>query len=94
MNVFYRVDKSHSKTVGGTGLGLSIVKHIAMVHGADIKGQKYSWKGNYYNSHVQAGIIIFLYAVEDSILSSTAFCLGFHTMCYHNIFLSETEVII
>lgn len=33
---FYRVDKSHSKTVGGTGLGLSIVKHVAMVHGADI----------------------------------------------------------
>ena len=33
---FYRVDKSHSKTVGGTGLGLSIVKHIAMRHNADI----------------------------------------------------------
>ena len=23
---FYRVDKSHSKTVGGTGLGLAVVK--------------------------------------------------------------------
>lgn len=34
---FYRVDKSHSKTVGGTGLGLSIVKHVAMCHNADIK---------------------------------------------------------
>lgn len=34
---FYRVDKSHSKTVGGTGLGLSIVKHVAMVHNARIK---------------------------------------------------------
>ncbi|MGN0162893.1 MAG: sensor histidine kinase, partial [Candidatus Ornithomonoglobus sp.] len=33
---FYRVDKSHSKTVGGTGLGLSIVKHVAMVHNAKI----------------------------------------------------------
>lgn len=33
---FYRVDKSHSKTVGGTGLGLSIVKHIAMCHNARI----------------------------------------------------------
>lgn len=33
---FYRVDKSRSKTVGGTGLGLSIVKHIAMIHNADI----------------------------------------------------------
>ncbi len=34
---FYRVDKSHSKTVGGTGLGLSIVKHIAMCHDAEIR---------------------------------------------------------
>lgn len=34
---FYRVDKSHSKTVGGTGLGLSIVKHIALRHNADVK---------------------------------------------------------
>lgn len=33
---FYRVDKSHSKTVGGTGLGLSIVKHIVMIHDAKI----------------------------------------------------------
>lgn len=33
---FYRVDKSHSKTVGGTGLGLSIVKHVALVHNARI----------------------------------------------------------
>jgi two-component system phosphate regulon sensor histidine kinase PhoR len=33
---FYRVDKSHSKTVGGTGLGLSIVKHIAICHNAKI----------------------------------------------------------
>lgn len=34
---FYRVDKSHSKTIGGTGLGLSIVKHSAMIHRAQIK---------------------------------------------------------
>ena len=33
---FYRVDKSHSKSVGGTGLGLSIVKHAAAYHNADI----------------------------------------------------------
>ncbi len=36
---FYRVDKSHSKTVGGTGLGLSIVKHIALCHNAEINVQ-------------------------------------------------------
>lgn len=34
---FYRVDKSHSKTIGGTGLGLSIVKHAAIYHNAEIK---------------------------------------------------------
>lgn len=34
---FYRVDKSHSKTMGGTGLGLSIVKHAAKIHNARIE---------------------------------------------------------
>ncbi len=34
---FYRVDKSHSKSMGGTGLGLSIVKHAAKLHNAKIK---------------------------------------------------------
>lgn len=34
---FYRVDKSHSKSIGGTGLGLSIVKHGAIYHGAKIE---------------------------------------------------------
>ena len=34
---FYRVDKSHSKSVGGTGLGLSIVKHAALIHNAKIE---------------------------------------------------------
>lgn len=34
---FYRVDKSHSRTIGGTGLGLSIVKHAVAFHGASIE---------------------------------------------------------
>ena len=34
---FYRVDKSHSKTIDGTGLGLSIVKHGAIFHDAKIE---------------------------------------------------------
>jgi two-component system phosphate regulon sensor histidine kinase PhoR len=34
---FFRVDKSHSKTVNGTGLGLSIVKHLAKINDAEIK---------------------------------------------------------
>lgn len=33
---FYRVDKSHSKSIGGTGLGLSIVKHSVQAIGARI----------------------------------------------------------
>ncbi len=33
---FYRVDKSHSRSMGGTGLGLSIVKHAAQLHQATI----------------------------------------------------------
>lgn len=42
---FYRVDKSHSKTVGGTGLGLSIVKHIAICHNAKIHVKSAVGKG-------------------------------------------------
>ncbi|HPE29153.1 MAG TPA: ATP-binding protein [Candidatus Mcinerneyibacteriales bacterium] len=34
---FYVVDKSRSRRTGGTGLGLSIVKHIALIHGAEVK---------------------------------------------------------
>ena len=33
---FYRVDKTRSRKIGGTGLGLSIVKHIVLMHGAEI----------------------------------------------------------
>ncbi len=34
---FYRVDRGRSRDVGGTGLGLSIVKHIARIHGIEVK---------------------------------------------------------
>ena len=34
---FYRVDKSHSKSVGGTGLGLYIVKHSVKLHNAKLE---------------------------------------------------------
>ena len=34
---FYRVDKGRSRELGGTGLGLSIVKHIAQLHGGDVR---------------------------------------------------------
>ena len=34
---FFRVDKSHSSSIGGTGLGLSIVKHGARFHNAGVE---------------------------------------------------------
>ncbi|MGN0157719.1 MAG: ATP-binding protein [Brotaphodocola sp.] len=42
---FYRVDKSHSKSIGGTGLGLSIVKHGAIYHNASVKMESTPGKG-------------------------------------------------
>ena len=34
---FYRVDRARSRETGGTGLGLWIVKHIASIHGGDVR---------------------------------------------------------
>lgn len=34
---FYRVDPARSRETGGTGLGLSIVKHVASIHGGEVK---------------------------------------------------------
>ncbi len=45
---FFRVDKSHSKTVNGTGLGLSIVKHIAMNNDIVIKVDSEVGKGSIF----------------------------------------------
>lgn len=42
---FYRVDKSHSKSVGGTGLGLSIVKHVVLFHRGSISAQSVLGEG-------------------------------------------------
>ena len=42
---FYRVDKSHSRTLGGTGLGLSIVKHAAQVQNASVEMESQPDKG-------------------------------------------------
>lgn len=42
---FYRVDKSHSKSIGGTGLGLSIVKHAVAMHNGTIELESEPDKG-------------------------------------------------
>lgn len=42
---FYRVDKSHSKSIGGTGLGLSIVKHAVIYHNAELELKSEPGKG-------------------------------------------------
>ena len=34
---FYRADRSRAREVGGTGLGLSIVKHLARLHGGEVR---------------------------------------------------------
>jgi two-component system sensor histidine kinase SenX3 len=34
---FYRVDPARHRSTGGTGIGLSIVKHIAAIHGGDVR---------------------------------------------------------
>lgn len=43
---FYRVDKSRSKQTGGTGLGLAIVRHIATIHGGDVRVESYQGEGS------------------------------------------------
>ena len=52
---FYRVDKSHSKSVGGTGLGLSIVKHAVLIHGGSIDLESRENVGTTIRVHLRVG---------------------------------------
>jgi signal transduction histidine kinase len=40
LSVFYRVNKSGSRSEGGSGLGLAIVKHIIEAHKEKIRGER------------------------------------------------------
>ena len=43
---FYRVDRARSRATGGTGLGLSIVRHVAHVHGGDVRVESTEGEGS------------------------------------------------
>lgn len=46
---FYRVDESRSRQSGGTGLGLSIVKHVLVLHQAELKIESQVGKGSTFS---------------------------------------------
>ena len=45
----YRADRARSREIGGTGLGLSIVKHLARLHGGEIKAISSLGKGSVFS---------------------------------------------
>ena len=45
---FHVVDPSRSRRQGGTGLGLSLVKHIALLHGAEVEVKSEQGKGSLF----------------------------------------------
>lgn len=45
---FYRVDKARSRSEGGVGLGLAIAKHIAQLHGGNIRVASTPAKGSVF----------------------------------------------
>ena len=51
---FYRVDKGRSRELGGTGLGLSIVKHVADLHGGQVRVDSSPGQGSSFTMCIPA----------------------------------------
>ncbi len=55
---FYRVDKSHSRSIGGTGLGLAIAKGSVLMHKGVIKAESTVGKGSVFEIKVPISYIV------------------------------------
>ena len=51
---FYRADRSRAREVGGTGLGLSIVKHLARLHGGEVRVSSRLTEGSLFSIELPA----------------------------------------
>src|SRR5262245_48172019 len=65
---FYRVDRARSRETGGTGLGLSIVKHIASIHGGDVRVWSVEGQGSTFTIRLPLRVDIL---VENPVVSVT-----------------------
>lgn len=53
---FFRVDYARSRANGGTGLGLSIVRHVAEVHGGEVRLWSQPGHGSTFTIHLPAEV--------------------------------------
>ncbi len=65
---FYRVDRARSRETGGTGLGLSIVKHIASIHGGDVRVWSVEGQGSTFTVRLPLRMDVL---VENPVVSVT-----------------------
>ena len=55
---FYRVDKSHSRSIGGTGLGLAIAKGSVLMHKGVIKAESRVGEGSRFEIKIPISYIV------------------------------------
>ena len=55
---FYRVDKSHSRSIGGTGLGLAIAKGAVVMHKGVIKASSITGEGSVFEVRIPLSFIV------------------------------------